>query len=176
MDVEQHAGRVPLGIAVEQRLGRTERPDGEAVDGQQANNAFQEPRIVIDHNYDCRRCCHIFCPDRCQVGCSRLAHSGLTAAKDIVPGINKPRNREMDRDPGKAWNYAASIPRRSAIDTASATDVTPSFVITPCLCALMVRTVVPSSCAICLLSLPLTTRAKTSASRGVKFTTSRRMA
>src|SRR6266699_4691018 len=61
MDVEEQAGRRPGGIAVQHRLGRTEGPGGEAVDGQQAGNALQKSGIVIDHDYDCRLCRHISC-------------------------------------------------------------------------------------------------------------------
>ena len=43
-------------------------------------------------------------------------------------------------------------------------------------CALMVRSEVPSSCAICLFSLPRTTSAKTWLSRGVRLATSARRA
>jgi hypothetical protein len=42
------------------------------------------------------------------------------------------------------------------METVSARDLTSSLAIKDCLCAFIVRTVVPSSCAICLLSLPVT--------------------
>ena len=68
---------------------------------------------------------------------------------------------------------ALSMPRRSAIETASASDGTLSFCIMAWRCALMVRSEVPSSWAICLLSLPRTTRANTWLSRGVSVARAR---
>src|SRR3954469_24699558 len=65
----------------------------------------------------------------------------------------------------------SSIPSRSAFETSSARERTCIFSITWWRCAFTVRSVVPSSWAICLLILPRTIRLKTCRSRGVSEST-----
>ena len=54
VDVEQQAGCRLHAVALEQRLGRRERPAVDAVARQQPRHALQNARIVIDHDHDCR--------------------------------------------------------------------------------------------------------------------------
>src|SRR6516164_3561341 len=63
---------------------------------------------------------------------------------------------------------AGIIPVRSAIMTSSATERTPHFSMTMWRWAFTVRSQVPISWAICLLSMPRTTSANTCFSRGVR--------
>ena len=73
-----------------------------------------------------------------------------------------------------AAGASTKTPNRSANETRSAIVRAPSLSKMRCRCALIVRSVMPSAWAVCLLILPRTTNSKTSRSRGVNVSSRER--
>src|SRR5271157_1735581 len=133
---------------------------------QQPFQGASEARVVLDDGNGVFTCGHVSLSQTCR----SLGIVLLGKVRSLSADNTHFQPRAFYRCSMSAADAAWKIsPSHSTARPNSAGDCTPIFCITWARCALTVRSRAPITSAICLLSRPRTTRAKTSRSRGVRL-------
>src|SRR5262245_44601698 len=162
VDIQHQAADMAEARRGQQVLARGKRLHGEAERSQQALNGSQDGGVVIDHS---DHLSHIDLSEPI-VQCQEVFHRSRTGYANLT-GVNIGPWSYSIGTPAATQGRGRSRPSFSASRTRSGTVATRILSMTRARWTLMVFSAMPSSPAICLLSMPATTSFSTSRSRVV---------